>query len=195
MRYQGARWTLDLPLPSLTGAHQIANAGTAIACLEQLASADLPPAAIADGLRHIDWPARLQRLSARPSGRDGAGLGAMARWRAQSCGGRGIGRRRIALEPPTLASRRRYAEHKGLHGLSATACAAGGKPSRRYHSRRREPAARRRDRRCGASSRHSGDDSGIDRGALRAISGSGDSGLILICGSLHLAGVVLRDNG
>src|SRR6202035_3841256 len=59
MRYRGVRWTLDLPLPSLPGEHQIANAGTAIACLEQLAGLNLLPATIADGLRHIDWPARL----------------------------------------------------------------------------------------------------------------------------------------
>src|SRR5207244_2053295 len=31
MRYAGTRWRLDLPLPSLPGRHQIANAGAAIA--------------------------------------------------------------------------------------------------------------------------------------------------------------------
>src|SRR2546423_5704425 len=46
--------------------HQIVNAGTAIACLEQLPQLPLPPAAIADGLRHIDWPARMQRLHHGP---------------------------------------------------------------------------------------------------------------------------------
>ncbi|HTT79646.1 MAG TPA: folylpolyglutamate synthase/dihydrofolate synthase family protein, partial [Stellaceae bacterium] len=66
MRYAGAQWRLDLPLPSLAGAHQIANAGTAIACLEQLPDCPLPPAALARGLRHIDWPARLQRLKRGP---------------------------------------------------------------------------------------------------------------------------------
>ena len=62
MRYEGERWRLDLPLPSLIGAHQIANAGTAIACLEHLSGFGIPAAAIANGLRHIDWPARLQLL-------------------------------------------------------------------------------------------------------------------------------------
>ncbi len=66
MRYAGARWHLDLPLPSLPGAHQIENAGAALACLEQLAGFALPPAALAAGLRHIDWPARLQRLRHGP---------------------------------------------------------------------------------------------------------------------------------
>ena len=66
MRYDGARWRLDLPLPALPGAHQIANAGTAIACLEQLCGFDLPAGALAEGLRQIDWPARLQRLGRGP---------------------------------------------------------------------------------------------------------------------------------
>ena len=66
MRYEGERWQLDLPLPSLIGAHQIVNAGTAIACLEQLSGFDIPIEAIADGLRHIDWPARLQLLRRGP---------------------------------------------------------------------------------------------------------------------------------
>src|SRR5262249_35961460 len=55
-----------VPLPSLIGAHQIVNAGAAIACLEQLPSFAIPAAAIADGLRHIDWPARLHLLRRGP---------------------------------------------------------------------------------------------------------------------------------
>ena len=66
MRYEGGRWRLDLPLPSLIGDHQVVNAGTAIACLERLSSFDIPAEAIADGLRHIDWPARLQLLRRGP---------------------------------------------------------------------------------------------------------------------------------
>jgi dihydrofolate synthase/folylpolyglutamate synthase len=66
MRYQGPRWQLDLPLPSLPGAHQITNAGAAIACLEQLPDLPITPDTIAHGLRHIDWPARLQHLTRGP---------------------------------------------------------------------------------------------------------------------------------
>jgi dihydrofolate synthase / folylpolyglutamate synthase len=66
MRYEGERWRLDLPLPSLIGAHQVVNAGTAIACLERLSEFTIPTEAIADGLRHIDWPARLQLLRYGP---------------------------------------------------------------------------------------------------------------------------------
>jgi dihydrofolate synthase/folylpolyglutamate synthase len=66
MRFTGEHWRLDLPPPSLPGAHQIANAGAAIACLEQLEDFPLPPEAIASGLRRIEWPARLQRLTRGP---------------------------------------------------------------------------------------------------------------------------------
>jgi dihydrofolate synthase / folylpolyglutamate synthase len=66
MRFSGARWRLALPLPSLAGAHQIANAGAAIACLEQLPDFSVAPEAIARGLRNIEWPARLQRLTRGP---------------------------------------------------------------------------------------------------------------------------------
>jgi dihydrofolate synthase / folylpolyglutamate synthase len=57
---------LDLPLPALAGAHQIDNAGLAVTCA--LALDDLAPRrdAIAAGLRRARWPARLQRLTRGP---------------------------------------------------------------------------------------------------------------------------------
>lgn len=54
---------LDLPLPSLTGPHQIANAGLAAAVALEL---DLPEEAIASGLKAAVWPARMQRLKNGP---------------------------------------------------------------------------------------------------------------------------------
>ena len=54
---------LDLPLPRLVGRHQLANAGTAVAALR--AAALWPGMAAAErGLGAIEWPARMQRLSA-----------------------------------------------------------------------------------------------------------------------------------
>ncbi|HXP76902.1 MAG TPA: folylpolyglutamate synthase/dihydrofolate synthase family protein [Stellaceae bacterium] len=70
MRYEGTRWRLDLPVPALAGRHQIDNAGAAIACLEGLdAPLAVDPEAIARGLRGIEWPARLQRLTRGPLAR------------------------------------------------------------------------------------------------------------------------------
>ena len=66
MRYEGPHWRCDLPSPSLLGGHQIVNSGAAIACLEQLTAFPITADTIAQGLRHIDWPARLQRLGRGP---------------------------------------------------------------------------------------------------------------------------------
>jgi dihydrofolate synthase/folylpolyglutamate synthase len=69
--YQGGAATLTLPPPALPGAHQMRNAGLAIACVERLSRVEptrftIPDAAIALGLRTVEWPARLQRLKSGP---------------------------------------------------------------------------------------------------------------------------------
>ena len=51
---------LDLPLPALRGAHQIQNAGLAIALAKSLM---IDSKAIAKGLQTVSWPARLQSLT------------------------------------------------------------------------------------------------------------------------------------
>jgi dihydrofolate synthase/folylpolyglutamate synthase len=63
--YQDDDGLLDLPLPRLLGAHQIDNAGLAIATLRR-AGVKLPAAAIEAGLANVDWPARMQRLRSGP---------------------------------------------------------------------------------------------------------------------------------
>jgi len=55
-----------LPLPGLAGRHQIDNAGAALACLKYLSDHAIDAAAIGRGLREVEWPARLQRLSRGP---------------------------------------------------------------------------------------------------------------------------------
>ncbi len=54
---------LALPRPALPGPHQVQNAGLAVMAARLLG---LPAAAIAQGLRQAQWPARLQRLSTGP---------------------------------------------------------------------------------------------------------------------------------
>jgi dihydrofolate synthase/folylpolyglutamate synthase len=66
MVWCGEGETLELPLPALAGTHQIANAGTAIACLHLLKGFPMDPAPLAAGLRNVEWPARLQRLRRGP---------------------------------------------------------------------------------------------------------------------------------
>ncbi|MFO1050505.1 MAG: folylpolyglutamate synthase/dihydrofolate synthase family protein [Geminicoccaceae bacterium] len=67
MRLEVAGRSLDLPRPALAGAHQIGNAGLAAVAALQLAVPGLDAAAIARGLVRARWPARLQRLVSGPA--------------------------------------------------------------------------------------------------------------------------------
>ena len=60
--FEDERGLIDLPAPRLAGRHQHQNAATAIATLRAVAPA-LPAHAFEDGMRSVDWPARLQRIS------------------------------------------------------------------------------------------------------------------------------------
>jgi dihydrofolate synthase/folylpolyglutamate synthase len=64
MVYQDAQGLLDLPLPRLVGRHQIENAAVAIAALRN--AGWNKDAGIEKGLRTVEWPARLQRLTKGP---------------------------------------------------------------------------------------------------------------------------------
>jgi dihydrofolate synthase/folylpolyglutamate synthase len=65
LRYHDARGMLDLPPPGLPGAHQADNAGIAIAALRAWNPDWLTDAAIATGVARASWPARMQRLTGR----------------------------------------------------------------------------------------------------------------------------------
>lgn len=60
LRYEDERGTLDLPLPGLPGPHQIDNAGLAVAAF-RVAGLHLADAAF-EGIAATRWPARMQRL-------------------------------------------------------------------------------------------------------------------------------------
>lgn len=196
MRYASTRWNLDLPLPSLPGAHQIANAGVAIACLEQLSDFSLPASAIADGLRHIDWPARLQRLAHGPL----VGL-LPAGWELWLDGGHNPSAGEV------LADAAQGWRDRPLHlivGMLNTKDAGGflAPLARHAHSlhavtipgeENPHPAAEivMAARSVGIAAR----EAASVEGALNDIVAGQDPARVLICGSLHLAGIVLAANG
>jgi dihydrofolate synthase / folylpolyglutamate synthase len=66
LRYRDAQGDLDLPLPSLPGAHQLLNAGLAIAMLRHQSLLAVPQAALVEAMTATRWPARLQRLDHGP---------------------------------------------------------------------------------------------------------------------------------
>jgi dihydrofolate synthase/folylpolyglutamate synthase len=63
LHYRDAEGKLDLPLPRLPGAHQAMNAALAIAMLRHQNAVVAPPSAMRAAIGWAEWPARLQRLS------------------------------------------------------------------------------------------------------------------------------------
>ena len=60
--YRSSKRHLTLPKPSLYGAHQLINAGCAIACLEKLSLFHITEKAMRLGLKNTMWPGRLEQL-------------------------------------------------------------------------------------------------------------------------------------
>ena len=66
LHYRDENGKLDLPLPRLAGAHQAANAGLAIAMLRHQDAIPVRDSALRAAIGWADWPARLQRLGEGP---------------------------------------------------------------------------------------------------------------------------------
>ncbi len=66
LHFRDGAGRLALPLPRLVGAHQVDNAGLAIAMLRAQAALPMPEAAFRAGMGWAEWPARLQRLDSGP---------------------------------------------------------------------------------------------------------------------------------
>jgi dihydrofolate synthase / folylpolyglutamate synthase len=194
LRYESARWSLDLPPPGLLGRHQYDNAGTAIASLDR-AGFELSRDAIADGLRQVEWPARLERLArgalvdAMPAGWElwvdgghnqagGQALGAMARnwhdWPLWLVFG--------MLETHDAEA---FLAPLAPHVAGAVTIAVPGEAASRSAENAAEAA-----RNAGIAARPAGS----IKEAI-ALAAAGPPGRVLICGSLYLAGKVLEENG
>jgi dihydrofolate synthase/folylpolyglutamate synthase len=197
MRFAGTRWRLDLPLPSLPGAHQIGNAGIAIACLEQAVTLRVPEDAIARGLRHIEWPARLQRLRRGP-------LVAML---PESCelwldGGHNPGAGAVLAD---AAANWRDRSLDLVVGMLNTKDATGFLAPLAPYARRLyavtipgeenplpAPAIAAAARSVGIEAAEA---LSVEAAVRSIAAGEPAPGRVLICGSLHFAGVVLAENG
>ncbi len=193
--FQDEDGLLDLPLPRLLGHHQFDNAGMALAAMRQL---DLPEdrreAAYEAAMTAVQWPARMQLLSCGPlvdaapeaelwldGGHNPAAGAALARTlgdlRARPlhlvCGMLNSKDVRGYLAP--LAPLAQGLHAVGIADTEATLPAA-------------ETAAAARAVGLRAA------EAGSVEAALRAIAAETPAARILICGSLYLAGEVLRDN-
>jgi len=190
MVFQDQEQFLDLPAPALAGAHQIDNAALAVAAALEL---DLPEAAIAEGLRTVRWPARMQRLNAGPYGEmaraaeaelwlDGGHNPHAARALAEAIAARQASAPRpLALIVGMLANKDSAGFFEALKGSGAHVFTVG------FDGAAAEPealAAVARGHGLGAQAAESVE-AALER-ALRL-----GAGRVVICGSLYLAGEVL----
>jgi len=196
--FRSERGLVDLPPSRLLGPHQAINAGTAIATLEA-SGLDVPVAAIERGLGSVDWPARMQRLTSGAlvdlvpgaevwlDGGHNPGAGAVIAATLADLGRRAP--RPLVLITGMLETKDPIGFFRPFAGLAErVACVpvVGDHPGR-------APEA------LAEAARAAGLTATVHPGvaeALRAIaSAGGDAPRLLICGSLHLAGEVLRENG
>jgi len=196
LRMQLGQRQMDLPLPALPGCHQIDNAGLAVACA--LALGDLAPAApaIAAGLRAVHWPARLQLLERGPLARllptgwqlwlDGGHNPAAGQALAASLDGAAADPRPLHLVVGMLSTKD---ESGFLRPLAPLARSITTVPVPDEPASRDPLEAALLVSRLGFRARPAADVAS----ALGAIVEAAPApGRVLICGSLYLAGHVLR---
>ena len=188
--------TLGLPLPALAGRHQIDNAGLAVACA--LALGELAPdeRALAEGLRKVEWPGRLQRLTRGPLVErlpaacelwlDGGHNPAAGEALAASLDG--VEGRPLHLVVGMLNTKD---EAGFLRALAPLVGSVHTVPVPDEPASRDPIEAAAEARRLGIAATPAPDVAS----ALDAIAASGaDGARVLVCGSLYLAGHVLREN-
>ncbi|MGC1428879.1 MAG: folylpolyglutamate synthase/dihydrofolate synthase family protein [Albidovulum sp.] len=191
MIFQDESGLLDLPLPNLPGPHQIMNAGAALAALRHLGANE---AACEAAVTKAYWPARMQRLAAGPL-IDAAG--ACELWLDgghNPAGGVAVAATLARMpEKPThmvvgmlnTKDIGGYLRPLAEAARSLTAVSIPGEANTLSAEETQAAAAK----------------AGIEAGtapsvlaAVQAIAARDPGARILICGSLYLAGGVLREN-
>ena len=190
--YQDETGLLDLPLPNLPGAHQIQNAGAAIAALRHLGT-DTTAAEAAVTQAH--WPARMQRLQTGPlaetapqaeiwldGGHNAAAGQALAAHLAS------LPKRDTYLICGMLNTKDigGYLAPMAPHVSALHAVSIPGEANTLPAEKTADFATRNGINAQIAENTHS---------ALRNIVQNTPQARILICGSLYLAGAILRENG
>jgi dihydrofolate synthase/folylpolyglutamate synthase len=205
MVYQDEHGLLDLPLPRLPGAHQIVNAAQAIAALRHLQAFDISDRAIEDGLISVEWPARMQRLirgplvAAAPKGAelwlDGAHNPHGARALAHAIADlEDRTSRPLYLVCGMLQTKDAAGYFQAFKGLArcVTTVAIPGDPLTQGAGQLYDAALSAGLEAYPATSL---EDALMQIEGRHALSNAAAAPRIVICGSLHLAGAVLRENG
>ncbi len=188
--------TQRYPTPALPGAHQIENAGLALACAGLLEGFGLDAAACQRGLARAEWPGRLQRLTQGPlAERLPEGWELWLDGGHNAAAGEALAHDLASWQERPLHLVYGMLNTKGAQGFlrPLAPCAATlhaveipGEPA----SLTAEAAAQEA-REAGFEAQASASVTA----ALQAIAKDRTPGRILICGSLYLAGQVLAENG
>ncbi|MFX0545165.1 bifunctional folylpolyglutamate synthase/dihydrofolate synthase [Roseovarius sp. S1116L3] len=192
MIYQDESGLLDLPLPNLPGAHQIENAGAALAALRHLGTGeDAAEAAVT----RAEWPARMQRLDRGPLAEAAPRAELWLDGGHNASAGAALGRHLASLPArPThlicgmlnTKDVSGYLRPLAAQADSLTALSIPGEANTLLA----EVTARAAEA-AGLTAYVAPD----LRSALARIVADAPEARILICGSLYLAGHVLRENG
>jgi dihydrofolate synthase/folylpolyglutamate synthase len=198
LHYEDRFGSLTLPVPALLGAHQYYNAGAAIAALRHAGKFTLTEKDFSQGLVHVEWPGRLQRLTRGPLAAilpEGAEL-----WLDgghNDSGGEALGEQAAAW-----AAQKDAKPLSLIFGMLNTKDTnAFLRPLAPYVTEVQAIAIPEEDLSLSAAEAASAaEKSGLKAGAaaniedaLKQLLASGPH-RILICGSLYLAGTVLREN-
>jgi dihydrofolate synthase/folylpolyglutamate synthase len=188
-----ANGLLDLPLPNLIGAHQVMNAGIAIAALRVLG---LDEAACAAAVTRAEWPARLHRLRRGPLAEAAGRAEVWLDGGHNPAAGVALAEALTRLPPRPLHLVVGMLRTKDIAGFLRPL--AGQAQSLRGVSIPGETATLgaaetvAAARAAGFAAAAEAPDVGA---AVAAITAEAPECRILICGSLYLAGRVLRENG
>jgi dihydrofolate synthase/folylpolyglutamate synthase len=190
--FQDESGLLDLPLPNLPGPHQVQNAGAAIAALRLLGRDE---AACEAAVTRAFWPARMQRL------RRGPLVDAAPKVELWLDGGHNpAGGEAVAA---TLARMPKRETHL-ICGMLNTKDVTGYMTPLASHVARLHAVSIPGEKNTlpAEVTRDAARDAGIEAvtarsvaEALAAIAAEEPQARVLICGSLYLAGSVLRENG
>lgn len=192
MVFQDENGLLDLPLPNLPGPHQIQNAGAAIMALRTLGKDE---AAIEAAVTHAEWPARMQRLRHGPLTDLAPGVELWLDGGHNPAGGEAV-----AQTLARMPARQTWAICGMLNTKDVSGYMRPLKPH--LHQLIAVEIPGEKNTLPADTTRDAATSAGIDAttaasvsDALASITQKNPKARVLICGSLYLAGTILKENG
>ncbi|WP_010217133.1 bifunctional folylpolyglutamate synthase/dihydrofolate synthase [Sphingomonas sp. PAMC 26621] len=203
LRYEDAGGTVETPLPAMAGPHQPGNLALAIAILRHQTVLTIPTDAYAAAARDTRWPARMQRLHPGPlvdllppgsqlwldGGHNPAAAGAIAAT-LRDISNPGVGRSEVHLVLGMLANKDPAGLLAPFAGIATTVHAV---PigQHEHHT----PAALAATAHALGLATHTAPDVASALRDIAEIADQAEPPIVLVLGSLYLAGEVLLANG